>query len=459
MSDEHHNPHYSLTMAYSSDDFGSEEIEQLLQQRVFLTPAIDGKRRVSAAAFAPPQVTGVSSSSSSSSSSTASFAVRGFAPVPQGATVNFPCAADSPAGLEFIGFTSQAAEEIFTRWSARPDPDINPDQLLDYAFSYVRSKDPSEASPGRETMTRMGISNKMQDALTDPAFADVAATETQQFWIRDTLQVNYASLHNLQARLKKIAKSSKAKGKGKAVTQPPPGPPFIASSVPTTTASFNVDSEHFNLPAAHVALGALGPIFPDHYVLYKGKAAAEMDCFIEADGSINMDKISTSGGGDFNHRHSAWYFTPEFEVAEKYRVWAERRCEWSETWLIRIQVPKAMIHAMRSEELWYSPDWKEYVWYCRKKTSPPLKFNKYWLDRSLDLMKGHICQVASTPLTRIKKEEVQSKMNEGMLLYLANGAKATQWVFLSDGSVAQLGEEMRGKVHIDITAPATSQGK
>ncbi|KAB2569615.1 hypothetical protein DBV05_g11705 [Lasiodiplodia theobromae] len=127
---------------------------------------------------------------------------------------NIPRDAQSVAALEFIGFTPQAAQEIFAKWSARPDPDTNPDELLDYAYSHVRSYDPSETSPGRETMTRMGISTKMQDALTDPEFADIAATEMQQFWIRDTLKINYLTLLQLQRRLKEIESSGQSEEKG-----------------------------------------------------------------------------------------------------------------------------------------------------------------------------------------------------------------------------------------------------
>lgn len=71
------------------------------------------------------------------------------------------------------------------------------------------------------------------------------------------------------------------------------------------------------------------------------------------------------------------------------QLWAARRCPYSEIWVIRIKVPKSFIDGLESRDLWYSPDRKEYVWYCKKKDSPPSKFDSYW--KETELLKGHIC--------------------------------------------------------------------
>jgi hypothetical protein len=176
------------------------------------------------------------------------------------------------------------------------------------------------------------------------------------------------------------------------------------------------------------------------------------DSFVREDGSINMGLLRTMPGGDFNHDKLVWYWTKEEATAEEYRQWSEIRCHWAETWIIQIQVPKTFIDNLCKQTLWYSPDWKEYVWYCRKGESAgdsPAKFDRLWKDGQAQLVEGHVCMRAPTIIPKIKKEEVQEKISEEDLLYIGD-RKATQSVFMDAGVVKQLGILVRGKVCIDI---------
>lgn len=122
------------------------------------------------------------------------------------------------------------------------------------------------------------------------------------------------------------------------------------------------------------------------------------------------------------------------------------------------------IHSLRQQDLWYSKNWKEYVWYSKKKTRPPAKYDSYWNDKGAELIKGHICTGVQDSVTRIKKEEVQTKMSEENILTTGSG-KATQWVFmhnyrsLNDNTIERLEQEVRGKIHVEITAAEIVQKK
>jgi hypothetical protein len=133
-------------------------------------------------------------------------------------------------------------------------------------------------------------------------------------------------------------------------------------------------SESNHLPQSHVSIGTSSPILDDHEVYYKAKAVDEMgeQPFITSDGSIDMRAIRTYPGGDFNHKYNAWYWTPELETAHQYKGYAEKRMPAGEQWIIRIQVPKEFTRQLKKEELWYSRDWKEYIWYC--KTTPTASY-------------------------------------------------------------------------------------
>jgi hypothetical protein len=61
------------------------------------------------------------------------------------------------------------------------------------------------------------------------------------------------------------------------------------------------------------------------------------------------------------------------ETAEEYRQSAARRSSNADTCIIQIQIPQSFIRSLRIQHLWYSPNWKEYVWTCRKMERPNQK--------------------------------------------------------------------------------------
>jgi hypothetical protein len=309
-------------------------------------------------------------------------------------------------------------------------------------------------------MAGLGISDELQASLTDPRFSQIFQSETLQYWLRDTMHTRYSTLNKLLERLKSHAIRTIAKRKEKkrpkiaGVFEPAASSSSTQQLPETATASSNIASEENTLPHSCVAVQAAPPALPDHYILYKGKAIGDIaqEVFILEDGRVNINAIWTLPGGDFNLGNIAWYWAKEEAAAERYRQWGEIRCSQLETWIIQIQVPNTFIDALRKEQLWYSPDWKEYVWYCRKWGSagdPPAKFDKFWKAGQAQLIEGHICMRAPAVIPRIKKEEIQQRMSEDDVMYVG-GRKATQVVFMDTEVAARLGEVIRGKIHIEI---------
>lgn len=345
-------------------------------------------------------------------------------------------------------------------WLARPDPDQNPDGLIDYAVGHVRGYNryqETKTNP-RGAMQAMGLQEETRDTLLDPADADVRNTESLMYWIVDTLKIRYKTIAMLNSRLKRAVargkRSKKVKRESINITS------YVvaaAEPVPEVSATVGGEEEAVNailprLPASHIAVGPPGPILDHHVVLYKGKSAAELgDEFIMPDGELNHDAIRTAAGGDFNAGRVAWYWTEEEEVAEKYRAWGAKRNKCSESWIIRIQIPTAVMARLHREELYFSPEWKEYIWLCKKGRTLPAKFDKF--AEEADVMVGHICSVFNNIVTDLKKEEVQSQITGGFLFYLRNGTRATQTVIMKDRVAQDLAGWMRGKTHIAVTAP------
>jgi hypothetical protein len=183
-------------------------------------------------------------------------------------------------------------------------------------------------------MAGLGISDELQASLTDPRFSPLFQSQTLHYWLSDTLNIRYATLNKLLERLKSRATQTIAKRKEKkrpkiaGLFEPGASP---STEEPTTATAFlNIASEEA-LPRTYIAIQAAPPALPDHYIFYKGKAAADIyeKMFIREDGSVNMNVIETHSGGDFNRRKTAWYWTREEATAEKYRQWGEIRCRWS----------------------------------------------------------------------------------------------------------------------------------
>lgn len=446
-------------MAFSpSDEYDlNYEETKLLEEKSILLPGASraGKRKVSGALLAAPP----SGSSTGSSGASASVRHRRFS-MSIDYSLELPESALSVAAVEFIGFNTEAALEIFTRFVSRPDPAINPNDLLYYIYGHVQiiSTSSYQHYSSTQAMTRVGLTQSFQNAITDPAFFAIFATETLLFWIKDTLRINYLTLIQLQRRLKNYAIRHIAKKQNGSSIEgvfQPAQPPQVPQ-----TATLSMTSEDHHLPATYVTVQNQGPVLPNHYILYKAKAASEMGepQWIQEEGSLNMEALASYPGCDYNFGNVAWYWTPEAETAEVYRAWIMRRCPYSDTWVICIQIPKIFINTLRQQDLWYSYNWKEYVWYCKKRMCPPAKYDSYWQAGGADLIKGHICTGVQGSVTRIKKEEVQSKLTEENVLKISSG-NATQWVFMQRPSVEQLGIQIRGKIHINITAAAYTQEK
>ncbi|EHY61091.1 hypothetical protein ABEF92_002643 [Exophiala dermatitidis] len=366
---------------------------------------------------------------------------------------DLPTNPSSVAALEFLGFTSSIARAIYDDWL---EQDQDHEELIAHVYKYVETRISDHTkSIGRpmashdvhhdsqsmkETMHRFGLGQEFQDALTDERFADIFWTESLHAWVKDTLWARYASLVRLLGRVKRCAGESSRRRRDNLSTETTDGD-GDASGSRDAAAATHMTLEEYGLPSNYVCIlqkeqncnsdsndndnGSpnngnnnstrngngnrakesipLPPVLPDHIVLYKGKAAPPKPFIRDLDGSIDMAVLASSPGGDFNHNAQAHYWTPDREVAEKYRGWAARRCPYGETWVIRIQISKKFIETLNVEELWLSDyededgdgnatangqkvsgsAWKEYVWHCKNQITPPEeKFGWLWKQKS-----------------------------------------------------------------------------
>lgn len=442
-----------------------EQESALEEVRLIFKPTTSGKRKVSAALLSPPD----SAYSSGASSKSGSVRFQSFSSSSSDLTLDLPETANSIEGLEFIGFDHKTATHVFRTYDKYKSIESDDDDFFSFVHGHIIMINSSKfaGSSERESMTNLGIRQAVQDAILDPNFTQVYNTETLEFWIEDTLKVNYATLLRLLGRLQDQAniELSKKTKKQKKRAKLESAFPQASTSAQAAETGIEEDIDAVTLSAESsenffkhcVVVESPPKALENHTILYKGKAASELvrdvDPFFLENGALNIIVLNSHRGGDFNWLHEVQYWSPEKQTAERYRQYAAERSPFSETWVVRIQVPNEFLAPLRTEQLWYSANWKEYVWWCKRKQPVPEKFHH--LSEKADLIKGHICARSPPEVARFKAQDFQTKFTKNDLMY-NDGQKATQWVFMKEEKVRQLAQLLKGKVYVEINGPLVS---
>ncbi|KAH0338369.1 hypothetical protein KCU81_g7686, partial [Aureobasidium melanogenum] len=119
-----------------------------------------------------------------------------------------PSTANSIAGLEFIGFTHATATHIYKIYSkyelSSTSPAADNEDLFSFTHGHTIMINTSRftASTDRQTMTNLGISEDTQNRILNPRFEGVRETESLEYWIEDTVRVDYHTLIRMIERRK-----------------------------------------------------------------------------------------------------------------------------------------------------------------------------------------------------------------------------------------------------------------
>lgn len=425
-----------------------EEINNLVNDNLVLQQTTAGKRKVSAAFLTPPTTNAPTASGSSSGLSVRHVSGSQAA---AGGFFDLPHSLDSAETLEVCGFNTFTANQIFSNFVNKPVD--SPDTLVGYAIAHVASINGFSPyiinTPMSQLLTNIGFSNAMKQIFAKPEHDDVVKTQTLHYWVVDTIRGNYHAIEILQARVKDAARNidaNRKQGKKAKVEAPPP---------PTATISGPSRSSHFPVP--HVMVTAAPEPKEGHVYLMKGKSLGEMWHkpgepalnFIGDNGEVNLSTISSNTGGDWNGSRRKYYFTPDLEIAEKYREWAADRFKHLESWIIHAQVPKTYTDSLKRQDLWWGFDFRWFTWLSRrgeaiKPNSPMRKYDQ------AELLVGHTAR--SPFIAGINEARVQTEFNEEDLLFTPGGSKAHQWVFDWECTIP-LSQRLRGNIHIDVFDP------
>lgn len=248
----------------------------------------------------------------------------------------------------------------------------------------------------------------------------------------------------LLQRLKRLGENAVARGRGEAVL----------------AAQYNNLSEEALMLKAE-SVNDYHQVSDGYVTMYKSVASCNEAILIQKDGSMNFRALTIDRGGDFNATEEACYFSPEPATAEQYRAWIETRCPLTETWLLQIELSVQYMSSFRKTHIFYSPEWKEYLWHCRmgrrvfdQGGEALSKFSKTFQSGRPELIEGHILARDPSLLPRIEDKDIQDGISEEHCLRIA-GRKARQVCFLGEQGMEMLENAARGRIHIEIY-PATA---
>lgn len=133
-------------------------------------------------------------------------------PAADEAFVSIPEHLISQATLEYVGFSTAKAAAMWLQWTnwpedgpRREDDDVDDGGLcitfLDYftrpfnGSTDCFSEDDNEWS---RCMDEFGLSSQVQDKILDPVFKYLRLSDSCAFWAKDTVEMRYAGLRNIQ---------------------------------------------------------------------------------------------------------------------------------------------------------------------------------------------------------------------------------------------------------------------
>ncbi|KAL7807273.1 hypothetical protein V8C26DRAFT_423902 [Trichoderma gracile] len=366
--------------------------------------------------------------------------------------------------VKYLGYDDEAAADIWRRWAVlfpqgQPVSELEPvlgkpftDLII--GFSYGRRElDTDDDDDGKwfECMDQCGINSITQTALMDPAYRQIRLTRSCLYWIRDTIELRYRALKEVQEasreRDQEIQRAALRPGGSASQQFGATGSQTGLRSISETIRAapgYQRDSA-MSQAALHAAQNAPGAI-----TLFKGIDTARIQQLFDENGRIqDIVALISPPPTDFCGRYVSYYFTAERDVAVLYSCWAKNRSNISSVAIVHATIQNSTIESMSETELqriyWPSEDWKRLVFLSRRSKKLPSDLRKF---RQAKLIIGTI---ASKPNWVYNGLQSHHEITEKMVLKMKDGRNATQYVFCDEEGEALLAEKGDIKVYAMTT--------
>ncbi|KAJ3957766.1 hypothetical protein N0V92_005652 [Colletotrichum tropicale] len=318
-----------------------------------------------------------------------------------------------------IGFSQEKADRLWTKWSNWPEGPVSREtdpydgglqMTFDHFFVAGLEKDDGDVwgddeTEWRNSLTRYGINSDTQDAIMDPEFRHLRLAQSARFWAKDTVEMRYAWLQ-------RCANNSTA-------------PPSLQSS------TANNDGQALgNIP--HEA--NRGP--PYKLKLYKAADLGRAHRLFDENGAFDcIADLRSPAPSDFNGNSSAFYFSPDIEVAQLEGAYAKRRASRSSIALIQITIPVDEINKLPDEEVlsglhWTDLLWKQLVWSSRRGEILSGDLCEY---RGVTIIVGTTARLPNVVYSKMESPTDIKKDCVYMVTEKFESPSAIQWMFSAEG--------------------------
>ena len=354
------------------------------------------------------------------------------------ASFDIPQFLESAEAMEFLGFTPEAALDIFQRFQ---DASIfnEDDCILEYAKGHVRSV-PDVGCPEDDwtsAIIAMGITQNLCQQVLDPRFTDLRLTQNARFWVLDTIKAKFDFLlaldnvilgstpsdqgpMSLQARLERSKKSSGTESKfweKEAGRRPEPQ---VESSV---TQQSILDTE---------------------FLLLKGGDCGRLNKVIrlrtDRKDVNRIENVLSMPPGDFAGSEAALYFTTQRQTAYHYAGYAKARLRTSgqdpiAVGVLHIVIPKELMAGAVDVQ---GDIWKEYVWSHRLQRTTPDHLR--WLDEA-PIVVGPVAKCSPENLVKMVRSNKDYKALEAVKM--SGGETTSQYCIREQSLMRRINERGR----------------
>jgi hypothetical protein len=369
--------------------------------------------------------------------------------------------------LIHIGLSEEKADELWDRWTNWPADgprrEVDSDDgglevsFLDMVIGSIESKrdvlDDNDPQ-WRACMDACGIARNVQDAIMDHHFKYIRLSNSCLYWVLDTIEMRYCGLQDIQRtswaremELQRMASRSMSSGHQRGHGSTAAGSQQRSVSGHQQQGTARISAKVWGSASAMAARHA-----PGYTVLFKAIDQARISGLFDNTGALSdIGVLLSLPPTDFN-RGVAFYFTPDYEVAEVYAAFAKRRTNCESVVIVCFRLRNAAIEALQEPDLqrlyWPSHEWKQLVWYCRRikpllshlrkyrnsvliigtvASKPALAYHK--LDSWELVSEEHVLRVGRNGEGRLAVQYVVSGEQEGWDFLLENGARDSMTLF------------------------------
>ncbi|KAK3364302.1 hypothetical protein B0T25DRAFT_442534 [Lasiosphaeria hispida] len=310
------------------------------------------------------------------------------------AFVTIPIVLISRETLIYVGLSDTKGDELWNRWlNFSPDDaslretDGGDLTFVDFILGYYEYG-PDAVGDNDDAwyacLDTCGIASETQAALMDPHFAYLRRSQSCSYWVRDTIEMRYAGLEDIQraSRDREMALQRAAMR---------PGGSSSSSLAPSGERRSISGLQHRNMTGIIDVWGSARFLAaqnaPGHTVLYKALDQARIAGLFDDQGNlVEIDTLLSSYPSDFSGKAGLFYFTPNYNVALYYARYAKNRLRGGSVVMVVLHVPNAAIQSLSPPKIrhitWPSNDWKELVWGSRTRKKPPSHL-RIWEDSIL----------------------------------------------------------------------------